>query len=194
MSITNNKNNVKLGESFEGKFGTGAAQPNLFQRDSFHMCTPKIAPSSPFLGNSLSMNLSNLPTFGRGRPVGIMRPTPHMGGIERTKSIKMTRQTSLRRGDSKEDLSPRSKMLPNLKEKMNTIKGGGSFIKFERKTPRQMNRLESFGTELKKIGSNDFSVNEEKKTITFPKFNHSNGSREIRRIRPQQNQQNPKER
>jgi len=81
------------------------------------------------------MNLSNLPTFGRGRPVGIMRPTPHMGGIERTKSIKMTRQTSLRRGDSKEDLSPRSKMLPNLKEKMNTIKGGGSFIKFERKTP-----------------------------------------------------------
>lgn len=92
-----------------------------------------------------------------------MRPTPQIGSNDRSKSITMSNPLGLRRADSKEELSPRSKMFPGLREKMSTINGGGSFIKFERKTPVHTGRKEGFGQEFQKTINTQFNKKEEAK-------------------------------
>ena len=154
------KPNIKFGDSMEGEFKID--QPGLYPKDSFGLTTPKKIPNSPFLNNNLSMNLSNLPTFGRGRPIGVMRPTPKIGGKD-TNKLSLSRQgSSIKRVDSQDDLSPRSKMLPNLKEKVSIIKGGGPFTKFKRKTSTRITRndsnpngLKSFREELKTLNDSN---------------------------------------
>lgn len=113
------------------------------------------------------MSLGKLPTFGgTGRPIGIMRPTPQLGSTERTNSLNLSKQVSLRRQESKEELSPRSKMFPHLKEKLNTIKGGGSFSKFERKTPKQNVKKEGFVQEFQQSVHDHLKKKEESKQLS----------------------------
>lgn len=96
-----------------------------------------------------------------------MRPTPQLGGPERTNSITLSSQLGLHRADSKDELSPRSKMFPKLKEKINTIKGGGSFTKFERNTPVQTVRKDGFAQEHQKVINSQLKKREEAKTPNF---------------------------
>lgn len=118
----------------------------------------------------MGLNFTKLPSFGNERPVGIMRPTPQMRGTERSSSVTHSSQIGINRADSKDDLSPRSKMFPKLKEKINTIKGGGSFTKFERNTPINRGRKDGFTQENQKVVNSQAKNKEESKMSKAPSF------------------------
>uniref|UniRef100_A0A7S3KQR5 Uncharacterized protein n=1 Tax=Euplotes crassus TaxID=5936 RepID=A0A7S3KQR5_EUPCR len=118
----------------------------------------------------MGLNFSKLPSFGNERPVGIMRPTPQMRGTERSSSITHSSQIGINRADSKDDLSPRSKMFPKLKEKINTIKGGGSFTKFERNTPINSGRKDWLTQENHRIINSQGKKKEETQKSKAPNF------------------------
>lgn len=84
-------------------------------------------PNPSFSSQPMNLSLGNLPTFGRGRPIGVVRPTP----VLKQASFSGV-NWSADKQNVKDELSPRSKMLPGLVERVNTIKGNGSFSKFER--------------------------------------------------------------
>lgn len=84
-----------------------------------------------FTSQPISMSLGNLPTFGRGRPIGVVRPTPVMKQTSFS-GVNWSAEKQITKVEYKEELSPRSKMLPGLVARVNTIKGNGSFSRFER--------------------------------------------------------------
>ena len=109
--------------------------PLLLNREPIKSATHPVRPTSSFTNHSMGLSLGNLPTFGRGRPIGVVRPTPMMkshGGIASQSSTSEKKITII---ESKEELSPRSKMLPGLVARVNTIKGNGSFSPFNRVAP-----------------------------------------------------------
>lgn len=72
----NASNSARFGESFEAEIKID--EPLNLSRD--YRYDPTLSrPTSSIFSQSLGLNLSGLPNVGRGRPIGVIRPTPQVG-------------------------------------------------------------------------------------------------------------------
>lgn len=134
----NLNNTVKFGESFEAEIKID--EPLKLSR--VMKDTPQNSrPTSSIFAHSLGLNLGNLGGSNRSRPIGVIRPTPQVGrkDLKNSHSLKVKKDSN--------ELSPRSKMMPGLAAKVNTISQGGSFSKYVPQINRNSSNVSSNPTQ-----------------------------------------------